>query len=88
MKRHLRLWTVALVSVSVLFLSCGREEALQRELEPIRGESIFDRVVNIEPEIYTEIPAGAINWISRNIASTWVIASFMRMKRAKECRSF
>jgi hypothetical protein len=47
---------VALVSVSVLFLSCGKEEAVQQELEPVRGESIFDRVVNIEPEIYTEIP--------------------------------
>jgi proline-specific peptidase len=50
------LWVAALVSVSVLFLSCGKEEALQQELEPVRGESIFDRVVNIEPEIYTEIP--------------------------------
>ncbi len=56
MRRHLTLWAVALASVSVLFLSCGKEEAIQQELEPARGESIFDRVVNIEPGIYTEIP--------------------------------
>jgi hypothetical protein len=39
-----------------LFLSCGQEDAAQKELEPIRGESIFDRVIHIEPEIITEIP--------------------------------
>lgn len=37
MRRHLIQCFVVLVSVSVFFLSCGREEAVQRGLEPVRG---------------------------------------------------
>jgi len=56
MRRHLISWTVLVIFIGLFFLSCSQEDARQRELEPIRGESIFDRVINIEPEIYTEIP--------------------------------
>lgn len=56
MRRHLIFWSVVSICIGLLFLSCSQEDAVQKELEPIRGESIFDRIINIEPEIYTEIP--------------------------------
>ena len=45
----------SLITLSLFFFSCVKEQALpEEELE--KRESIFDRVVHIEPDLITEIP--------------------------------
>ena len=56
MKRYLSHWTIVAILMSLLFLSCGKEEAVQQEVEQADRESIFDRIIHLEPEIITEIP--------------------------------
>ena len=56
MKRYHSFWIIIVIFIGIVFLSCGSEEAFRQEIEQADRESIFDRVVHIEPEIITEIP--------------------------------